>query len=371
MTQRIKRHPFLALFDGPDPNTSTAGRQTTTVADAGAVLPERPVRSRAGREPVRAVARAAGSGPPRPQAYRLLYGRPPRRPRPRDCRAVPHRSPPTEKTPGFPGCECCSAVTSSFTSISRGGAGGRGLLHEELRHGGSSTTRRGFLRSAVAGTAVSGARVGTARVGRPWLAAAAGRPALRAEGQERHLPVHERRGVARRFVRPMPKLTTDHGKQVELDHPGNAQPPGVRKTFLKRPQWAFEKRGKCGTEMQRPVPASSRSAGRPRRHPVDARRPLEPLQRHARDAHRVVQPARPSMGRGSVTAWAPMNRNLPSFVVIAPHTPYAGGQVWASDFLPGSHQGTPVLPQRRADAEHPPAGAGRGPAERTRRAPPN
>lgn len=31
MTQRIKRHPFLALFDGADPNTSTAGRRTTTV----------------------------------------------------------------------------------------------------------------------------------------------------------------------------------------------------------------------------------------------------------------------------------------------------------------------------------------------------
>jgi hypothetical protein len=31
MTQRIKRHPFLALFDGPDPNASTAERRTTTV----------------------------------------------------------------------------------------------------------------------------------------------------------------------------------------------------------------------------------------------------------------------------------------------------------------------------------------------------
>jgi uncharacterized protein (DUF1501 family) len=38
------------------------------------------------------------------------------------------------------------------------------------------------------------------------------------------------------------------------------------------------------------------------------------------------------------------NRNLPSFVVIAPHSPYAGGQVWGSDFLPGSHQGTLVVP---------------------------
>ncbi len=31
MTQRLKRHPFLALFDGPDPNASTADRLETTV----------------------------------------------------------------------------------------------------------------------------------------------------------------------------------------------------------------------------------------------------------------------------------------------------------------------------------------------------
>jgi hypothetical protein len=31
MTQRLKRHPFLALFDGPDTNASTADRLGTTV----------------------------------------------------------------------------------------------------------------------------------------------------------------------------------------------------------------------------------------------------------------------------------------------------------------------------------------------------
>ena len=31
MTQRLKRHPYLALFDGPDPNASTAHRSPTTV----------------------------------------------------------------------------------------------------------------------------------------------------------------------------------------------------------------------------------------------------------------------------------------------------------------------------------------------------
>lgn len=39
-----------------------------------------------------------------------------------------------------------------------------------------------------------------------------------------------------------------------------------------------------------------------------------------------------------------MNQNLPSFVVLAPHLPYAGTQVWANDFLPAYHQGTRVLP---------------------------
>ena len=31
MVQRQRRHPFLALFDGPDPNASTPQRQQTTV----------------------------------------------------------------------------------------------------------------------------------------------------------------------------------------------------------------------------------------------------------------------------------------------------------------------------------------------------
>jgi hypothetical protein len=31
MTQRLERHPFLALFDGADPSSSTPRRHTTTV----------------------------------------------------------------------------------------------------------------------------------------------------------------------------------------------------------------------------------------------------------------------------------------------------------------------------------------------------
>src|SRR5205807_10628488 len=39
-----------------------------------------------------------------------------------------------------------------------------------------------------------------------------------------------------------------------------------------------------------------------------------------------------------------MNRNLPSFIVIAPHLPYAGALGWNNDFLPAYHQGTRVVP---------------------------
>ena len=54
--------------------------------------------------------------------------------------------------------------------------------------------------------------------------------------------------------------------------------------------------------------------------------------------------ARPSIGSWVSYGLGSENRNLPSFVVIAPKTPYAGSQVWASDFLPGAHQGTLVVP---------------------------
>src|ERR1700681_4772816 len=54
--------------------------------------------------------------------------------------------------------------------------------------------------------------------------------------------------------------------------------------------------------------------------------------------------ARPSIGSWVSYGLGTPNRNLPAFIAIAPKTPYAGGQVWASDFLPGSHQGTLVVP---------------------------
>jgi hypothetical protein len=54
--------------------------------------------------------------------------------------------------------------------------------------------------------------------------------------------------------------------------------------------------------------------------------------------------ARPSVGSWVSYGLGTPNRNLPSFLVLAPQMPYAGTQVWASDFLPGAHQGTRIVP---------------------------
>lgn len=51
---------------------------------------------------------------------------------------------------------------------------------------------------------------------------------------------------------------------------------------------------------------------------------------------------RPSIGSWVSYGMGTENKNLPSFVVLAPHLPYAGAQVWGSDFLPGAHAGTRI-----------------------------
>ena len=53
---------------------------------------------------------------------------------------------------------------------------------------------------------------------------------------------------------------------------------------------------------------------------------------------------RPSIGSWVSYGLGTFNQNLPSFMVIAPELPYAGGQVFGSGFLPVFHQGTRIIP---------------------------
>lgn len=58
--------------------------------------------------------------------------------------------------------------------------------------------------------------------------------------------------------------------------------------------------------------------------------------------------ARPSIGSWVGYGLGTVNRNLPSYVVLAPEIPYGGASVWDSSFLPAFHQGIRVIPGQEA-----------------------
>src|SRR5262252_2574789 len=51
---------------------------------------------------------------------------------------------------------------------------------------------------------------------------------------------------------------------------------------------------------------------------------------------------RPSVGSWVTYGLGTENQNLPCYVVLVPALPYAGSQVWSSDFLPGVYSGTRI-----------------------------
>ncbi len=55
----------------------------------------------------------------------------------------------------------------------------------------------------------------------------------------------------------------------------------------------------------------------------------------------------PGLGAWVSYALGTLNRNLPSHVVFAKELPYAGSQVWDSNFLPACHQGVRILPGQK------------------------
>jgi len=52
----------------------------------------------------------------------------------------------------------------------------------------------------------------------------------------------------------------------------------------------------------------------------------------------------PSLGSWLSYGLGTLNANLPPYVVLCEHLPYAGSQVWDSSFLPPEHQGTRLIP---------------------------
>ena len=78
MTQRIQRHPYLAIFDGPDPSTSTGSRVTSTTPLQALFLLNDPfVHEQAQRFAARVVSERPDDGGRIDRAYQLALGRPP------------------------------------------------------------------------------------------------------------------------------------------------------------------------------------------------------------------------------------------------------------------------------------------------------
>jgi hypothetical protein len=76
MTQRVQRHPFLALFDGPDTNASTATRVTSTTPLQALYLMNDPfVHTQAKAFAARLLAERSDAAGRIEHAYLLLYGR--------------------------------------------------------------------------------------------------------------------------------------------------------------------------------------------------------------------------------------------------------------------------------------------------------
>jgi hypothetical protein len=113
---------------------------------------------------------------------------------------------------------------------------------------------------------------------------------------------------------------------------------------LVRPLWKFRPGGQCGTLVSDLFPHL-----RERMDDICLIRSMSTDNNEHFQATLAIHTgsffvARPSLGAWISYGLGTMNQNLPSFIVIAPHLPYAGTQVWANDFLPAYHQGTRVIP---------------------------
>src|SRR5882724_7226655 len=208
------------------------------------------------------------------------------------------------------------------------------------------TSRRGFLRSAVAGSCkMAGISTEPATADAPVPDPLAARPPHFPAKAQRVIFLFMSGGVSHvDSFDHKPRLFADHGQTVALDHPETRNRPGYERLFLKRPQWTFRRHGQSGLEVSTLFPHIATRADDlcliRSMHCDHSNHYNATLGMHTGSFNF----ARPSIGSWVSYGLGTPNRNLPSFIAIAPFSPYAGGQVWASDFLPGSHQGTLVVP---------------------------
>lgn len=144
-----------------------------------------------------------------------------------------------------------------------------------------------------------------------------------------------------------PRLFSDHNKPFQVPKKMLEAFAGNNRSevkFFKRPGWEFKPRGQSGLWISDLFPKIAECADDlcliRSMYSDNADHAAATLGIHTGS----VSFTRPSMGSWISYGLGAENTNLPSFIVIAPALPYAGAQLWSSDFLPGAHQGTRVVP---------------------------
>jgi hypothetical protein len=138
---------------------------------------------------------------------------------------------------------------------------------------------------------------------------------------------------------PKPKLMAADGKTMGV---GGGLSNQQRK--LLKPGWDFKPGGKCGTMVSDLFP-----------HIRDCMDDICLIKSMKSDDNEHYQAtlgihtgsfffSRPSIGSWVSYGLGTENKNLPSFIVLAPQMPYAGTQIFNNDFLPAYHQGVRVIP---------------------------
>lgn len=144
-----------------------------------------------------------------------------------------------------------------------------------------------------------------------------------------------------------PRLIADHNQPFQVPKKmleAFAAENRSEVKFYKRPRWEFKPRGQSGLWISELFPKIAQCAD----DICLVRSMFSDNADHAAATLGIhtgsVGFTRPSMGSWISYGLGSLNANLPGFVVIAPALPYSGAQLWSSDFLPGSHQGTRVVP---------------------------
>src|SRR6478672_6470819 len=138
---------------------------------------------------------------------------------------------------------------------------------------------------------------------------------------------------------PKPKLFAADGKTMGLGGGLSNQ-----QRVLLKPGWEFRPGGQCGTPVSDLFPFL--------RDCMDDVCVIRSMQGDDNEHYNATLGihtgsfffSRPGIGSWVSYGLGTVNRDLPSFIVLAPQMPYAGLQIFNNDFLPAYHQGVRVIP---------------------------